>query len=289
MTLHIDNIAPLGSEFYLHPEISNEIEPSTSYFEKNKTYFLTFSEQHDDKLDIDPRVEYKLNNFAHRSDDFSKLDSNKTNILFAGCSNTFGHSLPEKYVWTKKLYDSLQFTNKGPFNSIGIPGAGIERVVSNIFKYCNKFGNPDYIFIIHADLTREVKYISEQNKFENQIHLNYKSQTLDSDVDFGFYLVYKFQLLYRLLEIYCKSHNIKLLSSSWDSTNVGISSELFPDTFIKPNNLLEYAKNFDINNIDKSDWDFLVKARDNHHEGIIYHQMMCDLFLSAVSDLTPTL
>lgn len=269
--------------------MSNDIEPSTPYFKKNKTHFLTFSEEYDDKLPIDERVQYRLNNFAHRCEDFNKLDNQKTNILFAGCSNTFGHSLPEQYVWTKKLYDALPFKNKGPFNSIGIPGAGIERIISNIFKYCNKFGNPDYIFIIHADLTREVKYISEQNKFENQIHLNYKNQKLESDVDFGFYLVYRFQLLYRLLEIYCKSHNIKLLSSSWDSTNLNISCKLFPDTFIRPDNLLEYAKSFDINNIDKIDWDFLVKARDGHHEGIIYHQMMCDLFLSAVSNLTPIL
>ncbi len=285
MKVDFNEVVPFGSKFYLHPEISYEVEPSTTYFQKNTTHYLTYSEKHDQKLEIDPRVEYKLNNFAHRSEDFVELDKGKTNILFAGCSNTFGHSLPAKYVWTKKLYDALPVSNKGPFQSIGIPGAGIERVVSNIFKYCNQFGNPDYIFIAHADFSREIVYLEETDQFINKIHLDYEDNSLDGDK--GFYLMFKFQLLYRMLEIYCSSHNIKLLSYSWDSVTIDRAIEIFPKTFINENKALDqYAKVFDYDSIDNNDKDFLVSARDGHHPGIIHHDMVFNLFLSSFNKLT---
>lgn len=285
MEISFYDAAPADSKFYLHPETSYEIEPSTTYFEKNTTYYLTYPEEHDQKLEIDPRVEYKLNNFAHRCDDFVKIDRDKTNILFAGCSSTFGHSLPEKYVWTKKLYNALPFENKGPFQSIGIPGAGIERIVSNILKYCNKFGNPDYIFIAHADFSREVVYLSESDQFINKIHLDYETNSIDNSKDF--YLMFKFQLLYRLLEIYCASHNIKLLSYSWDSVTLDRVVSIFPKTFINENKALDqYAKLFNYDSIDSDDKDFLVSGRDGHHPGIIHNDMVFNLFLSSFNKLT---
>jgi hypothetical protein len=283
--MNFNDAAPIDSNFYLHPEISNSIEPSASYFEKNTTSYLTYSEEYDQKLEIDPRVEYKLNNYAHRCDDFSTLDKEKTNILFAGCSSTFGHSLPEKYIWSKKLYDALPFENKGPFNSIGIPGAGIEKIVSNILKYCNQFGNPDYIFIAHADFTREMLYDSTTDQFLNKIHLDYRENSLEQDKDF--YLMFKFQLLYRILEIYCKSHNIKLLSYSWDSVTIDRLIRIFPETFINEHRSLDqYAKIFDYDSIDNDDKDFLVSARDRHHPGIIHQDMVFNLFLSSFNKLT---
>ena len=287
MSISFNDAAPKESKFYLHPEISYDVEPSTPYFEKNKTYYLTYPEVHDQKLDIDPRVEYKLNNFAHRSEDFSILDKSKTNILFAGCSSTFGHSLPEKYIWTKKLYDSLTFENKGPFQSIGIPGAGIEKIVSNILKYCYQFGNPDYIFIAHADFTREVLYKSETDEFVNKIHMNYDTHSLKLDDDFIFYLMYKFQIFYRILEMYCNSNNIKLVSSSWDSITLDRALNMFPNTFINKTLVLsEHAKSFNYDKINKKDFDLLPIARDDRHPGIIEQDMMYNIFLSEIPELT---
>lgn len=287
MKISFNDAAPIASKFYLHPETSYDIEPSTPYFEKNKTYYLTYPEEHDQKLNIDPRVEYKLNNFAHRCDDFDFLDKSKTNILFAGCSSTFGHSISEKYVWTKKLYNSIVVKNKGPFHSIGIPGAGIERVVHNIIKYCNKFGNPDYIFIAHADFTREVLYKSETDEFINKIHINYNTNSLKSENDFDFYLMYKFQIFYRILEIYCSSHNIKLISSSWDSITIDRALRIFPNTFINKTLVLsEHAKNFNYDEVDKQDYDLLAIARDERHPGIIEQDLMYKIFLSEIPELT---
>ena len=285
--MNFNDAAPPESNFYLHPEISNNIEPSTPYFLKNTTCYLTYPEEHDQKLEIDPRVEYKLNNYAHRCDDFSTLDKDKTNILFAGCSSTFGHSLPEKYIWSKKLYDALPLENKGPFNSIGIPGAGIERIVSNIFKYCNQFGNPDYIFIAHADFTREIVYSSETDEFINKIHLDYSDNSLRSDKDFDFYLMYKFQLLYRMLEIYCRINNIRLISLSWDNVTLDRASKMFPDTFINTKlDLYNHAKSFNYDLVDKEDFDLIPIARDKYHPGIVEQDMVFNLFLSSFNDLT---
>ena len=280
--LNYSDILNKKNKFINLVEFSNFIDPSTNYFNKNTTEFLTYCEKNDQKLKPDSRVTYKLNNFAHRSEDFFTLDQNKNNILFTGCSSTFGIGLPEKYIWSKILYNNLPLNNKGPFQSIGIPGAGAERLISNIFKYCREFGNPKYIFIAFQDYTREMIYEENENggKFKDHIHLNYRTSKMDVTSNYDISLIFQFQNLYRMLETYCKSHNIILLSTSWDSITKTIMSELFTKSFTQNSiHFHEYVKNFNIDSIIKSDMDFLSAARDGHHPGIVSQNFISDSFL----------
>lgn len=268
-------------------EFSNEIDPATFYFKKNTIENLTHGERTMQKLLVDERVFYNLNNYAHRSEDFVFLDQTKNNMLFSGCSSTFGIGLPEKYIWTKQLYHDLPIKNKGSFQSLGSPGASAERIISNIFKYCNKFGNPKYIFIAFQDYTREIRYVESEGRFTNHINVNYETLSLDIEEGYDVYLIFKFQLLYRMLEAYCNSNNIILISTSWDTPTANILSKIFPKSFINLDiDLNKYIENFNIDAIDILDRDFLSVGRDGHHPGIIEQKMMADLFIQNFKQLT---
>lgn len=268
-------------------EFSDEIDPATFYFQKNTVEYLTHGERTMQKLLVDKRVSYSLNNYAHRSENFNTLDQSKNNILFSGCSSTFGIGLPEKYTWTKQLYNNLPILNKGPFQSLGSPGASAERIISNIFKYCKNFGNPKYIFIAFQDYTREIKYIESEGHFTNYINVNYETLTLDVEEGYDVYLMFKFQLLYRMLETYCNSNNIVLRSTSWDTPTATVLSKIFPESFINLDiDLNSYIEKFNIDSVNVLDRDFLSVGRDGHHPGIIQQKMMADLFEQNLKQLT---
>jgi hypothetical protein len=287
VSIKYDKILNLGDNFLNLVEFSDNIDPSTSYFLKNSVEHLTYSEKHDQKLLKDNRIEYRLNNYSHRSEDFNPIDNTKKNILFAGCSSTFGIGLPENYIWTKNIYNEIKLENKGSFQSLTFPGGGADRVVSNIFKYCKKFGNPDYIFISFADYTREIIFKEEDLRFYNHINVNYKTMSLDLSTESAVNMFLRFQMLYRMLETYCHSNNIMLFSTSWDSVTVEPMSKIFSNSFFKnEENINDYVDNFNIDSIKKEDHDLLGIARDGHHQGIIMQKMMSDMLLKRFYELT---
>lgn len=264
------------------PQFGLNIEPSTRYFKPDTVEYLTLGEAIDQKLSIDPRVQYKLNNFGHRSEDFVHLDKDKTNILFAGCSSTFGIGLPEKYIWTQKIYDSIKTESLGPFQSITIPGGGPENIIDNIMKYCRNFGNPNYILVAFSDYSREVVYDIDLKRFIPKMNIDYNTGNTKCSVEEQFKLLYRFQLLYRILETFCLEAGITLISNSWDSATQEIGLALFSQSFIKSHtNLQDYIYSFDMDSIPKDDKDLMSIARDGHHPGIIAQSRMADSFLSS--------
>lgn len=98
---------------------------------------------------------YKTNSYGYRCDSFTK-EHDGTHILFAGCSVTFGEGLPENFLWAKKLYNKISETTKtsGYFN-IGRPGSSITDIVGLVKAYQNRYGTPDYIFILFPDPDRD--------------------------------------------------------------------------------------------------------------------------------------
>lgn len=280
MIIKYQDVLDKLKDLYDTNDFSNEIEPSNKYFIKDTVEYLTDAENHIQKLLIDERISYKLNNYAHRSENFNQLDQTKNNLLFAGCSSTFGVGLPEKYVWSQQLYNTIQLKNKGPFQSIGIPAAGVEKIIHNIFKYCNKFGNPQYIYVAFPDYSREVKYLEGDSRLINHINVDYETLSMSVDSGHDVTLIFRFQLLYRLLEIYCKSNNITLRSVSWDSVTHPILKKIFPESFIDLDlELNNYIENFNIDSIDKEDRDLLAVARDGDHPGIIQQKRIADSFI----------
>ena len=220
------------------------------------------------------KIYYKLNTHGHRCEEFLPLDKNKTNILFAGCSVTFGEGLPEKYTWDNHLYNKLKdnYENIGPFNSLGYPGQGSDHIVDNIISYCNKFGNPKFIYVLLPDYGRMKSWDSNSQSFktiyaENEI--NYSSDQLDLH---NFLLEYVRSI--QRLKDYCTINNISLFLTSWDAPTSYIISRLNLKSFIslynsEKNPQLLYPLDYKTEVEPYSDYDFLFDAADNQHYGLM--------------------
>lgn len=275
-----------NEDFYAHSQMSYRIDKAdASLFENSEVFTLNYPEEN-----IDKRVSYKTNNYGHRCDDFKKLDSNKKNILFAGCSATFGQGLPDNFRWSRKVYNSLDVPNKGDFHCLGIMGASVEILTTNIIKYCAEFGNPDIICISFADFTRETLYDYDNDIFMLKNHAKYGEEDYDKltveSKEILYKLLIKFKQFYSILEAYCVSNKIKLYSTSWDIHTGNFGESLGLKTFkkvktVKPEEIIkkiydnpEYSDHLDIFGI----------ATDNAHPGIVPNIMFSDFFIEWINN-----
>lgn len=150
-------------------------------------------------------VKYYLNNNKNRCDEFVK-DHDKKHVVFSGCSNTFGVGVNLDNVWAKRVYNELNKDNEysGYFN-LAIPGASAIEIVGNLFKYFYHYGNPETVFILFPNLSRDTRYTNEDiSDNDNNSHQDNTSAFIS--LNFSFYL---------MLVQYCKSNNIRLITSSW--------------------------------------------------------------------------
>ena len=273
-----------SEEFFTGTFMSYEIDSADNQFDPYQEYDLTLAEKNDFKIKPDKTITYKMNNYGHRSDDFNPLDSNKTNILFAGCSITFGDALPHQYRWSEFLYNELEFEDKGPYQCLGFLGGGADKIVINIMKYCLKFGNPDIIFILYSDFSRQTRYIKDSKHFRSMIELDYSTDpiSLESE-ELAYALFTQTQNYMRVLEIYCKMQGIKLVTSSWDSNTTHALSKLDLTSYYPMHNL--DPSSIDTDWVPKEDRKFLIRARDGHHDGIINNLMMKKFFLESYQSM----
>lgn len=221
---------------------------------------------------IDRWSPYKdqLNMHGFRSEEFTSDHSGKYHVIFVGDSNTFGEGLTTDETWAKLLYNKINAVTKcSGFFNLGMPGKSNRDMITNIFKYSSVFGKPDAIFINLTELNR---FYALDNK-ENRIRT---SRFLD-----GNYEVLKFSMhdYYFMLEQYCESNGIKLISFSWDDGNsksydkdLGCVNEFMDangfKTFIKIDN--KKINKWVAQNADMSD-PYWVRARDGSHYGTGYH------------------
>jgi len=185
------------------------------------------------------RKEYLLNSSGFRSDEFI----NKPDILFAGCSHTFGCGTTDRYLWTKVVADHFK---TGHYN-LGVPGASIMSIVSNIFEYFRIYGNPKVVVCLFPDPQRTFRlknyhfgysredYNPDYNKILNEddyydhiqhLHQNLKIPKfikLPTEIqniiqpDTSYYLS---MLFINMLEQYCITNNIKFIWSMWLNENM---------------------------------------------------------------------
>lgn len=242
-----------------------------------------------------PEDSFKPNSENYRSDEFIKNHEGK-HILFSGCSVTYGQGLYISETWSYRLYQKISKNEKlsGYFN-LGTPGRGINDIVASIFKYCDKYGNPDTIFIDLPDTARGY-FVPEYPKGEE----------LDSNgiVDFNYVnnnarharfngpqlgwqnsvLIYMYQSL-MMLEVYCKSNNINLFLYTYVPPTKDFIKNCRLNNFYDleersvKNKIFEYSKN---NKDDK----FLLIARDEQHLGTGFHyawsEIMFDDYMKRV-------
>lgn len=66
-------------------------------------------------------VEYGINNYGFRSDNFQGEEC-RDSITFIGCSNTFGIGLPKEYTWAYKVAKHFELKEI----NLGIPGGSLD-------------------------------------------------------------------------------------------------------------------------------------------------------------------
>jgi hypothetical protein len=208
----------------------------------------------------------ELNLYNYRSDNFIN-NHDGTHILFAGCSYTWGVGLFEDERWSKIIYDKISKTNSvsGYFN-LGLPGSSIIHQVVNMFKYFNKFGNPEIIFFNVPDLCRFYGYNKQNNKFVDS-HYTGDALKITSLLSYQHYL---------MLDTYCKANQIKLFSFSWAYAEKA-QDFLFEESTIENfksfykteyNEIKSFVDNYKQKNINDT---YSEIARDKNHLGTAYN------------------
>ena len=246
-----------------------------------------------------PQYGKDYNSYNYRCDEFVDIHKG-SHILFSGCSVTFGEGLNKKELWSWMVNEELSknINTSGYFN-LAMPGASISFDIMKMFKYFNKFGNPDIIFF---NMPPTERFFS--------VNLDEKTHTLDITSSVGqmdspldkesalFANAIHFES-YNMLEAYCREAGIKLISFTWwEDTYLmqkGIknSSEIFNsfETFYDIHRLYSFEKylkkQIQLNFADKSTSDLessILYARDGAHPGLIYHNFYKDAILNILDN-----
>lgn len=88
----------------------------------------------------------RLNKDGFRCDDFEK----GTEVLFSGCSQTYGMGVPEEYSWPSVTTSLINKTT----SNLGAPGASWPMIVNNLYAYFRKYGHPKAIAVVFPNTER---------------------------------------------------------------------------------------------------------------------------------------
>ena len=208
------------------------------------------------KTHQDPYNDYILNSYNYRSPEFSE----GTEILAAGCSQTFGIGVPENGTWPHFLSKLTGMS----YANLSAPGASIEWIVTSILRYIKTFGAPKYIVCYFPDLIRgEIAVDGVTTKAEETNDNDFLQQAYDGSkrdwekstrvlthlsldstnpenpspklikkpyeiehTTTKIEAVRKSIVAIRTLEAYCSAANINLLWSSWSEQLVDLALDL---------------------------------------------------------------
>ena len=187
---------------------------------------------------LDPDNEFNMNNYGYRGPDFSS----NVELLTAGCSVTYGIGVPETGTWSYLLAQKMGVS----YAKLAKPGASIEWVVDQLFRYFHEFGNPKYVAVLFPDMFRGEAAINTEINVSRDIELkDFLNQGADAEYRKGLIshltfhpdlsdrprlakkpfpiedttapeeTIYKSIRAIRKLEQYCSQTNIQLIWSSW--------------------------------------------------------------------------
>ena len=226
----------------------------------------------------DWEVEYSFNNELFRSDHFTR-DHDGLHILFGGCSNTEGTGSNIQDNWSYRLYKEISDQTKtSGFFSIAKGGYGWHQIFLNFKVYVEKYGAPDYYFVLHPNILRFYEWQEDELKPKwkyiqrNEIDTKPPQWKQEHQTVFPNW-VYAMSLFIA----YCESVGTKFLWTTWDtqeSKNI-ISSKFFESTFFQTTKLDQTSIKMvrPDGNVAKDDINF----RDGH-PGRIAHELWCKSF-----------
>jgi len=192
-----------------------------------------------------------INSHGFRGEEFKK----DTDLIFAGCSQTYGYGLKEESMWGVMLSKE----NNMSYANISIPGASPMHIVFNIFKYFEKYGHPKVIVALFPDFYRIRTFLDSKilNRRSQEIaKKNQKNIFVDSHGNNGLgflkYLklptspekVYSQEFTYMInsmfitmLETYCNKNNIIFI---WSKTFNYEKYDDYQDSFLSFKNYYSF-------------------------------------------------
>jgi hypothetical protein len=243
------------------------------------------------------KFQYSMNSDGFRSQHFKVLKKEDTNILYAGCSMTFGVGLPYEYIWPNLLSNKIK--NKMPLNNIesfnvASPGASIHEILRNCFIFFENYGNPDYLFVSVPDIERSISFDNSDEKFKqiipSEVNLTQKMSkqliyALSSINSANNWLLCSDFML--ILETYCRASGIKLIWTTWLNTQAEDWQSLKFKNYLKtegdgiitwysPLNGQEKPKGLKENTESLPYWNY---GRDGAHPGTQWSIHVADRFL----------
>lgn len=168
-------------------------------------------------------VEYKFNRDLFRSDHFKK-EHDGLHIVFTGCSSTEGVGIKKEHTWAYNIYNELSKTKKvdGYYN-LGQSNTGYHQIIGNFLTYVEKYGKPDYLFVLLPNIQRRYKYLEEENSW---VYVSYPQPGATSaeerpifEIDDYISVFPVWAKTWQSFINYCKTNKIKLFWSSWDTTD----------------------------------------------------------------------
>lgn len=178
-----------------------------------------------------------INSLKFRSPEFI----NNPEVLFSGCSVSYGVGIPADATWIESLSKKL---NPKSYVALAKPGSSAQKIIFTIFKYIFKYGKPKKIFVLFPDPFRLPSVADTVTNTERadrggngvypvEVHLtrNKKDLTKYSKKphllkeilipEMGFKSA--IESIYTL-EVFCREAGIELVWSSWDAQTVAIAS-----------------------------------------------------------------
>ena len=243
---------------------------------------------------LDPDNEFNSNNYGYRGPDLGpNLD-----LLTAGCSVTYGIGVSEESSWPAILAKNTGMS----YAKIAKPGASVEWIVDQLFRYFHEFGHPKHVAIMFPDMLRGEVVINSAVNICRDVEMDdFLNQGLDSDGRKGLIshstihpdLSQKPRLgkkpfaiedttppeasIYRairsifMLEMYCKAAGINLVWSSWAGDLAElmrfISSEYKSESYIYFKELSGWVTHFREIPVTDEDPEGIMDRKLDHHEG----------------------
>lgn len=200
------------------------------YHKDEDGYAMVYKAENEIVYDDEFYFTYRINSHGYRGDHFKVLDRNNINILYGGCSLTFGEGLPEELTWPYLLTEKIknQYPSKQVnYYNLSQPGLSISGVSRLCFDYFKKYGHPDYLFLMLPNIMRGLVYSKHQGY--KTIAPNMQSVIADPIVKKYFQNVIPENVwlqafdLMNIIEQYCESVGITLV---WNATDREIWKQL---------------------------------------------------------------
>jgi hypothetical protein len=243
----------------------------------------------------DGEILYSYNKDGFRSDNFTS-NHDGTHILFAGCSQTEGVGSPIHDIWPKMVYDELSKKNKlSGFYSIGRSGFGWQKVMLNFVTYVEKYGYPEYFFVMLPNVGRLWEWDDKTSRWW-YVQRYPNGQGLEEIPDYIDYFSPKqltvqehrksfidFVAGWKVFEKLCKDNGVKLLWCSWDTEeNKNYLNSNFSKTYFHTTNeemLYFISKERPDGKMEKYD----MERRDGH-SGILFHKYWTSKFMEKIRE-----